>query len=71
MKRLKLICAFTAVVLCVIVILQNTQPVETTFLFFKITMPNAILLGLTLMVGISLGILLSLSMSSRFGSIKK
>ena len=71
MKRLKLIGAFTAVVLCVIVILQNTQPVETTFLFFKITMPNAILLGLTLLVGISVGILLSLSMSSRFDAMKK
>lgn len=71
MKKMKLISAFTVVVLCVIVILQNTQPVETMFLFFKITMPNAILLGLALMIGISMGILIAVSISGRFDAKKK
>ncbi|MEI6613627.1 MAG: lipopolysaccharide assembly protein LapA domain-containing protein, partial [Chrysiogenales bacterium] len=65
MKRMKLVGMLTAVVLSVIVILQNTQPVETRFLFIKITMPNAILLGLTLLIGIAIGILVALTRSSK------
>ena len=65
MKRLKLIGALTAVLLSVMVILQNTQPVETRFLFVTITMPNAVLLGLTLLIGIAAGILFSLTLSGK------
>jgi len=65
MKRMKLIGVLMAVVLGLIVILQNTQPVETRFLFLKITMPNAILLGLTLLMGVAIGILVALIMSSK------
>lgn len=43
------------------VILQNNNPVETRLLFFSFTMPNAILLGLTLLIGIAVGMLVSLS----------
>jgi len=71
MKRLKLIGALTAVLLSVMVILQNTQPVETRFLFVTITMPNAVLLGLTLLIGIALGILVSLTLSSKRTTRKK
>lgn len=70
MKRAKLIGALTALVLCVIVILQNTQPVEIRFLFIKITMSNAIWLGLTLLIGIFIGILVSVTTSSRRKTIK-
>ncbi len=62
MKRIKLIGVLTAVVLALIVILQNTQLVETRLLFLKITMPNAVLLGLVLLVGVALGILIALHM---------
>jgi len=65
MKRLKLIGALTAVLLSVIVILQNTQPVQTKFLLVTITMPNAVLLGLTLLIGIAAGILVSLTLSGK------
>jgi lipopolysaccharide assembly protein A len=65
MKRVKLFGVLTAVVLGLIVILQNTQPVETRFLFITITMPNAILLGLTLLVGMAIGILAALIMPGR------
>lgn len=71
MKRVKLIGVLMAVVLGLIVILQNTQPVETRFLFLKITMPNAILLGLTLLMGVAIGILVALSMSSKRGAAEK
>jgi uncharacterized integral membrane protein len=65
MARLKLIAALTAVLLSIIVILQNTQPVETKFLFTTITMPNAALLGLTLLIGIAVGIVVALALSGK------
>jgi uncharacterized integral membrane protein len=65
MKKLKLIGALTAVLLSVIVILQNTQPVQTKFLLVTITMPNAVLLGITLLIGIAIGILVSLTLSGK------
>jgi len=65
MARLKLIAAFTAILLIVIVILQNTQPVETRFLFITITMPNALLIGFTLLIGIAVGIIAALALSTK------
>ena len=62
---MKLIGALTAIVVSIILIVQNTQPVETKFLFIKFTMPNSILLGLTLLIGIAIGILVSLATSRR------
>jgi len=71
MKKAKLIGMLTAIVLSIIVILQNTQPVEIRFLFIKITMSNAIWLGLTLLIGILIGILVSVITSSSRKTIKK
>lgn len=65
MKKLKLITALVAVLLVLIVILQNTQPVETSFLFYKVTMPNAALIGLVLLAGMAAGILLALALSGK------
>ena len=65
MKKAKLIVALAAILLIVIVIFQNVQPVETRFLFITITMPNAVLLGVTLLIGIGTGILLSLTSRSK------
>lgn len=65
MKKLKLVGTLSVIVLTVILILQNTQTVETRFLFFKFTMPNAALLGLTLLIGIGLGILIALATSGK------
>ena len=69
MKKAKLVSVLIAAVLTVILILQNTQPVETMFLFMRVTLPNAVLLGLTLLVGISIGLLISLKTSRKQGSI--
>jgi|WetSurMetagenome_2_1015567.scaffolds.fasta_scaffold00053_21 lipopolysaccharide assembly protein A len=63
MKKIKLIIAFIAVVLVLIVVLQNTQPVETTFLFYRVTLPNAALIGLALLIGVAAGILAALALS--------
>ena len=44
----------------VVIILQNTEPVETKLLFMSITMPRAILLMGTTLIGFALGLLVSL-----------
>jgi len=62
---MKLIGALMAILLIVIVILQNTQPVATRLLFITITMPNAVLVGLSLLVGLAAGILVALTFSGK------
>jgi lipopolysaccharide assembly protein A len=62
MKKLKLYSAIAAVLLIVIVILQNTQSVTTKFLFFTFSMPNAALIALTLLIGIAAGMLGALTL---------
>lgn len=71
MKKANLVAVLAAVVLGLIVILQNTQPVDIQFLFFKASMPNAILLGIALLVGIAIGILLALIVTGKNKSAKK
>ena len=65
MKRMKLIGALMAVLLVVTVILQNTQPVVTRFLFITITMSNAVLIGFSLLIGVAAGILIALTLSGK------
>ena len=65
MKRMKLIGALTAILLIVIVILQNTQPVAIRILFLTMTMPNAVLIGLTLLIGVAAGMLITLTLSGK------
>jgi len=59
MERLKLIAIAVLALLGVIIILQNTEPVETKLLFGSITMPRAILLMGTTLIGFALGVLVS------------
>ncbi len=59
MRRLRIIAAVTLAALAVIVILQNTAPVETRLLFATVTMPRAALLILTTLAGFALGLLTS------------
>jgi uncharacterized integral membrane protein len=60
MKKLRLIVTLVLAVLVVIVVLQNTDAVETRLLFATITMPRAVLLLTTALIGFALGILTSL-----------
>ena len=59
MKRFKMISIAILAILGVIIILQNTEPVETRILFLSIIMPRAILLMGTTLIGFALGILVS------------
>ena len=65
MVRAKLIAAFVLVVVLLVVILQNTQPVETKIFFVTVTMPGAALLIFTMLIGIAVGILVALGLSGR------
>ena len=59
MERFKLVSIAVLIVLGIIIILQNTQQVETRILFMTITMPRAILLMVTTLIGFALGVLVS------------
>jgi len=59
MGRIKMIATAILALLGTIIILQNTQPVETKLLFMTITMPRAILLMGTTLIGFALGVLVS------------
>jgi uncharacterized integral membrane protein len=55
--KLKIVGIAAIVLIVVIVVLQNTQAVETKLLFLTVTMPNAALLFGTLIIGFAIGVL--------------
>ena len=55
MKNIKIVLITVVVSLAVVVAVQNTQQVETKFLFTSITMPRVLLLLATLAVGFIIG----------------
>jgi len=57
MKTAKIIAIVAILLLVLIVFLQNTQAVETKFLFLTVTMPRAILLFLTFVLGFAGGLI--------------
>ena len=59
MKTLKHLIILALVILLTIVVVQNTEEVETHLVFFDVTMPRALLLLVTLLVGFTLGITMS------------
>lgn len=61
MSRIKLMAILVLAVLAVIVVLQNTQEIETRLLFVTVTMPRAVLLLVTTVIGFVLGVLVSLA----------
>ena len=65
MKKFKIITIAAVSILVLIVILQNTQSVETKLLFVKITMPRAFLLMLTFLFGFIAGLLATLRLGSK------
>ncbi|MGB7733824.1 MAG: LapA family protein [Thermoguttaceae bacterium] len=56
-SKLKIVAIAVVALLVMVVVLQNTQAVETKLLFFKVTMPNAALLFGTLIIGFAIGVL--------------
>ncbi len=65
MKKFKIITITVVSLLVLIVILQNTQSVETKLLFVKITMPRAFLLMLTFLFGFIAGLLATLRLGTK------
>lgn len=63
MTRVKLVFSSILAILVLIIVLQNTEPVETKILFFSITMPRAVFLVGTTLTGFALGVLASFIMS--------
>ena len=56
-NKLKIVGIAVIVLIVLIVVLQNTQDVETKLLFLTVTMPNAALLFGTLIIGFAIGVL--------------
>ena len=56
MSRAKIIGVAVVTVLVLIILLQNTDTVETKLLFATIKMPRALLLFITLLVGFLVGL---------------
>ncbi|MBN1832430.1 MAG: LapA family protein [Deltaproteobacteria bacterium] len=65
MIKAKLVAAFVLVVVLLIVVFQNTQPMETKFLFMSVTMPRAALIAVTFLIGLAVGVLAALSLAAR------
>jgi len=65
MAKVKLYTALALIAIVLIVLFQNREPVETKFLFASITMPRAALLGVTLLIGMAAGVLLTLGLSRK------
>ena len=64
-SRARIIIAVVVAILVIIVVLQNTQTVETKLLLVTITMPRAVLLFVTLLVGFALGLITATWFSRR------
>lgn len=65
MDRPRLIGIAVFSMLVLVVVLQNTDPVETRFLLFSFTVPRALLLFGTTLIGFVLGVLTSLRLGTK------
>jgi uncharacterized integral membrane protein len=69
MRKVKLFTASFLALLVAVIVVQNRDPVATHLLFATVPMPLAILLFITAAVGFALGILLTLSLSTKRNQI--
>jgi len=70
MRNFKLIAASFLAILVAIIVVQNREPVATHLLFATVVMPHAILLFITAAAGFALGVLLTLSLSTKRSQIR-
>ena len=56
MSRARIIGVSAAAILVIVIVLQNTQAVDTRLLFITVTTPRAVLLFVTLSAGFVLGV---------------
>ncbi len=64
-RRIRIGLVVAVIILTLIVILQNTESVSTNLLFATVTMPRAVLLMVTLLIGFAGGALTAGIMLSR------
>jgi len=67
----KIIAVLVFVLLILIVILQNTEEVETKLLFITMDMPRALLLFINLLIGYLLGIVTMVVLRRRMANTPK
>jgi len=60
MQKAKLITIVVLAIIAVIIIVQNLETVDTKLLFITISMPRAVLLAVTWLIGMACGILIPL-----------
>jgi uncharacterized integral membrane protein len=65
MVKVKTVAIIVLALLALVLVVQNTETIETRLLFFTLRMPRAALLLITLAVGFSLGVIVSLVLSGR------
>ncbi len=65
MTRIKIIGAAVLALLALIIVLQNTEEVTTRFLFVKVEMPRAVLLFISMFIGIAIGLLIAFIFAGR------
>jgi uncharacterized integral membrane protein len=65
MRNLKLITASILAILVAVLVVQNTEPVETHLLFATVAMPHAVLIFISAAAGFALGVLLTMSLKSK------
>ena len=70
MRDLKLITASILAILVAVLVFQNTEPVETHLLFGTVVMPHAVLIFISSAAGFALGVLLTMSLSSKRKNIR-
>jgi uncharacterized integral membrane protein len=70
MRDLKLIIASILAILVAVLVFQNTEPVETHLLFGTVAMPHAVLIFISSAAGFALGVLLTMSLSSKRKNIR-
>jgi len=63
LKHSKLILIGILAILLIIIILQNTETVNTTILFMSIAMPRFILLFLVLLIGFAAGVIVTMTLN--------
>lgn len=65
MRNLKFIAAAVLAILVAILVVQNTEPVETHLLIATVAMPHAVLIFISAAAGFVLGVLLTMSLRSK------
>lgn len=65
MKKFRPIAVVVLAVLVLVVVLQNTESVRTKLLFVTVEMPRALLLLVTMLVGVVVGLVAGMRLSGK------